>query len=284
MAEQTSRDFLKDFSEKLQARKAQQDKTASALKPVAVEYAKRQGESQKQYDQRVKREEQFNRHITSQPAYQKQQAQAQSGFTPSGAPKPSFLKGSPAGSEMIETMTPDQKAFVESLLPVIAERLTPLLNQLGTSPRTEMSSQIEQMFGHMNNPILQGLMNQGYRQNAQVLFPSQLAQQGSNDTLNALLGGLAQQYSPDIANYGYDIASEYLPRLAQGAGNLGRAGMNQAQQYGEAIMGIPQLLREGGKSFGESFQNPELYGGIPAGLSNLLGKLGSYLPQRNVQP
>lgn len=135
-------------------------------------------------------------------------------------PKPTFTQGADPYTQNIDTKTPEQKQNIKDTLKLLEGKWGPLLDQMAQSPKTKMSGQIEDWFSHMNNPIVQSMINQGYRTNPEVLFPSELGQHDSNRQLEALLSGLGQQYGPDIINYGYDKASEYLPQAYQSAKQL----------------------------------------------------------------
>jgi hypothetical protein len=106
-----------------------------------------------------------------------------------------------------------------------------------------MSGQIEDWFSHMNNPIVQSMINQGYRTNPQALFPSELGQHDSSRQLEGLLGGLAQQYGPGIAQYGLNKTAEYLPQAYDSA-------MGMAGQMGGGVMDILSAL-------GNRFRSPQ---------------------------
>jgi hypothetical protein len=96
-----------------------------------------------------------------------------------------------------------------------------------------MSSGLEQMFGHMQNPILQGFLNPSMGQNNQVLFPSQMQNQ-MNPELEGLFGELAQKYIPQGLNY----ASNNLPAAYEGLQGLGQQGFQYGQQAGGNIMDL----------------------------------------------
>lgn len=148
----------------------------------------------------------------------------------SGRKKPTLFEGTEASSENISTKTVEQEQNLKELLDLLKGKWKPLLEEMSKSPRTPMNQQIEDWFSHMNNPIVQNMVNQGYRTNPQVLYPSEMGQNDSNRQLDALLSGLAQQYGPQAMQSGYDVASQYLPQAydyAKGIpGQLGGGVMN----------------------------------------------------------
>lgn len=148
-------------------------------------------------------------------------------------PKAEFGKEQPAYLERAPKKTPAQEAFINSLSPLLSKELPGFFNELRKPASTSMSSGLEQMFGHMQNPILQGFLNPSMGQNNQVLFPSQLAQQG-NPGLENLMGQLAQQFIPQGLNY----ASENLPAAYEGLKGLGQQGLQYGQQAGGNIMDL----------------------------------------------
>ena len=158
--------------------------------------------------------------------------------------------GTDPRSENIDIKTPGQKEQIEELLNVLKGKWEPLLNDMEKSPRTAMNQQIEDWFSHMNNPIVQSMIGQGYRTNPQVLFPSELGQSDSSGQLNTLLSGLAQQYGPSAMQYGYDTASQYLPQAYNSA--MGMAG--QMGQYGQQMGGgLMDIL----SNLGNRFRSPQ---------------------------
>lgn len=168
----------------------------------------------------------------------------------SGRKQPTWTEGTEARHENIDTKTEEQIAQTKEILELLKGKWKPLLEDMAKSPRTAMNQQIEDMFGHMNNPIVQSMMNQGYRTNPQVLFPSELGQHDSSRQLDALLSGLGQQYGPDIMNYGYDKASQYLPQAYESAMQL----PGQIGQYGKQMGGgLMDIL----SNLGNRFRSPQ---------------------------
>lgn len=165
-------------------------------------------------------------------------------------PKASFLEGTDPYSQDINVKTPGQKEQIEELLNVLKGKWEPLLKDMAKSPRTAMNQQIEDWFSHMNNPIVQSMIGQGYRTNPQVLFPSELGQSDSSNQLNALLSGLGQQFGPGMTQYGFDKAAEYLPQAYDSA--MGMAG--QMGQYGQQMGGgLMDML----SALGNRFRSPQ---------------------------
>jgi len=245
--------------------------------------------------------------------------------------KPGVFRGAEPFTEKIPNVTPEQSQAMNFLLQrslpeaFINEKATPeqiatarkqglggVLEELGQKDLGPLGAQLEAMFGHMQNPILQGILNPALGNDVQVLFPSQL--QGHNKGIENLLAQLAVPLAQaGIANAPAALeylqahgpeAYQYLKAGAQGIGNyVGQSRpVQQGREYAEAILGIPGLAREAKQAIGESFTNPELYGGIPAGayqgaqdlygfaktlpgeaykdVSSLLSTLGSYIPRR----
>ncbi|CAB4127763.1 hypothetical protein UFOVP97_28 [uncultured Caudovirales phage] len=281
-------------------------------------------------------------------------------------------KGQKGGGEPInipQELPKETQDYKDLLLKEAQIGLPGLLQQLRTPYQSPMNQQVEGIFGHLQNPILQNLLNPDQRFAAgRSLFPSEIEneyqqmQQQQPSAIGSLLSSLGKHYyeteavpwlqKPEnlqwlgeqgipqaynqASNYGnqaYDYAKnsragqgigdilEYLGAMKQGFGRdaediggyLGMMGQGlgqDASEYADFFRGIPGLAREGVQSFGQSFQNPELYGGIPArayqgvqsglgglqnlgrfaktlpgeaynDISSLLSKLGSYLPSRN---
>ena len=147
--------------------------------------------------------------------------------------KATFWEGSDAHTENVPLYTPEQEKLMEFLGNEYQNRLPAFLEQISQKPSSPVTGQLENIFGHMSNPILQGLLNPGLGQNVQVLYPSQLQQQ-SRPGIDNLLGQLGQQYGPQIAQYGMENAPqalEYAQGLANQAGQYG-------QQFGGNIMNL----------------------------------------------
>ncbi len=147
-----------------------------------------------------------------------------------------FFEGTPGNHINMPLYSDEQLDAMEEALDAYRNAYPGLLQELAKPSETGMSKQLQSMFGHMQNPILQGLMNPGSSQGSQVLFPSQIAQQSSGGGIDALLGQLAQQYAPQAANFGYDMASEYLPQVYGAAtgfpGQMGGSIMNILSSLG----------------------------------------------------
>lgn len=148
-------------------------------------------------------------------------------------PKAEFGKEQPGYLERVSTKTPGQSAFINSLAPLLTKEIPDFLKELKQPSSTSMSSGLEQMFGHMQNPILQGFLNPSMGQNNQVLFPSQMQNQ-MNPGLEGLFGELAQKYIPQGLNY----ASNNLPAAYEGLQGLGQQGFQYGQQAGGNIMDL----------------------------------------------
>lgn len=102
-----------------------------------------------------------------------------------------LFQGTDPKAQQFSTKTPEQIKFMEDLLPLINKQLPGLLQQLsGQQQESPLQSELGRLFGTTTNPILQGLMGGQQNNTPQVLFPSQIAQQGNQD-LDRLLGQLA---------------------------------------------------------------------------------------------
>ncbi|MGJ0429579.1 hypothetical protein [Methylobacter sp.] len=228
--------------------------------------------------------------------------------------------------EKISNLTPEQSraayAFLQNTIPEAflpenatqeqiqqaqSQGLPGLLKELQKPYESPLNTQLNQMFGHMANPVLQNFLNPQQGNQPQVLFPSQLpqyyAQQnqqasgGMQDLLGQLGGQLGQsalQNLPGAFNYAQQnapIAAEYL----QGLGN-------SALQKGQNVWDFIRNPEHGrasspeGESIPAYFGRRALYGAAHplesaqeyanmvgsagsaglSGLQNLLSSLGSY--------
>jgi len=184
------------FAEAVAKRRSESAANPEKFKPTAM--SKEQKQQKAQYG-------------TSFKSYAEKKA-AQEAVAKSARKKPTLFEGTEPSSENISTRTPEQEQYTKDLLKLLQGKWEPLLKEMSQSPRTPMNQQIEDWFSHMNNPIVQNMIGQGYRTNPQVLYPSELGQHDSNRQLDALLSGLGQQYGPAALEYGYNKASEYLPQ------------------------------------------------------------------------
>lgn len=179
-----------------------------------------------------------------------------------GTPAPreaGVFRGKPEHFEKIPTLTPQQsKAAYALLQSVVPEAFLPenateqqravaqmqglpgYIKQL--SQPSPFESQLTSMFGHLQNPILQGLIAPQIGNQPKVLYPSELAQQGS---------GLA-------------------PLLAQLAIPAVQAGVNQLPgAYEWAQENVPQYYQQAKESRPGQFLQQ-----LPGNVMNLLSSLG----------
>lgn len=205
--------------------------------------------------------------------------------------------------EKISNLTPEQSraayAFLENTIPeaflpenatqeqIAAAKqqgLSGTLSALEKPYESPLNTQLNQMFGHMANPVLQNFLNPQMGNQPQVLFPSQLAQQ-PNAGLENILGQLAQQYIPQGLGY----AAQNAPAALNYAGDLAGQGFQYGKQglqnaYQKAAP-YAQNLYGGASEFANKFARvaPRVPGRMYKDISSLLSALGSYIPGRQKQ-
>ncbi len=103
-----------------------------------------------------------------------------------------FFEGKPGYHINMPTLTDDQLAFAKHLLPLVKQELPGLMKNLS-------SSSTQDMFGHMNNPVLQSLLGASQGYNPNTMFPSQMQNQ-MNPGLEMLLGQLGAQGGEYLGN------------------------------------------------------------------------------------
>ena len=220
-----------------------------------------------------------------------------------GSPKPrkgGVTRGEEPYYENIPSLTPEQSTAAYSLLGAavpeafLGKDATPeqieqarsqgvpgLLRELGKP--SQLENQLSSMFGHLQNPILQGIMNPYLSQpSPQVLFPSQLGQQ-STQGLESLLSQLAVpavQYGIENAPAAYDYLQQNIPGAYQYAKDLGQQAYESTPGHFArgAFAGITDpfgSLQETGQAFGNIGKEK---------LQSLMNALGSYIPRRGQQP
>jgi hypothetical protein len=151
--------------------------------------------------------------------------------------EPSLLEGHPAFYQNIPTRSDEEMDAAEEFLQQYRNELPGLLQQLGQSPETGMSKGLQSMFGHMQNPILQGFLNPGASQGSQVLFPSQIAQQSGGNDLQSILAQLAMQGAPQAFQYASENAPAAYDYLQQ---NIPAAYNYAAESRpGQFVQGLP---------------------------------------------
>ncbi len=203
------------------------------------------------------------------------------------------FKGSSANTVNVATATPEASNFMnKAIRPEMQTQFEDLLSKLQNPQPAPMNQRLEEMFGHLQNPILQGLMNpsQGYEARGSM-FPSEIEneymqspghfqspqyqQQNPFGNLLSALGqhGMQQHVTPWLNSLTpQDVQQAYgsyvepgLNRAYEGAGNAYQ-GLNNA--YGSA------------RDFGQDFYGfaKTLPGEAYNDMGSLLSKLGSYLP------
>lgn len=123
-------------------------------------------------------------------------------------PEASLFEGQPGYHINMPTLTDDQLAFAEHLLPLVKKELPGLMKNLSALPTQDM-------FGHMTNPVLQGLLSASQGYNPNTMFPSQMQNQ-MNPGLEMILGQLGAQGGEylgnklsDLGKYAYNNAPSF---------------------------------------------------------------------------
>ncbi len=199
---------------------------------------------------------------------------------------------STSGSYNIPTQKKEQTDLQNLAIQQFQKGLPELLERLRTPYTSPMRSQMEEMFGHLQNPILQGLINpQAQNQARGALFPSEIeqeymespqyqqSQQGPMGNLLSALGGhLFKQHAvpylnnlqpQDIQNFygqaeqlpgqAYEYARESRPFQALSAlGNVARHPIQNLQDYADYGMhgGVPNSALEALAKLGGAFTYP----------------------------
>lgn len=200
--------------------------------------------------------------------------------------------------EKIANLTPEQSkgayAFLEQTIPeaFLPENATPeqvqaakmqglpgVLSELGKPYESPLNTQMNQMFGHMANPVLQNFLNPQQGNQPQVLFPSQLPQhyaeqnQQINPSIQNLLGqlgGQAGQYALQNAPGAFNYAQQNAPAAYEALRGLGQQGYQAAAPYAQnAYQGAQNLYGQGREAFGNIAGGFEGMGPILAGGAGL---------------
>lgn len=213
-----------------------------------------------------------------------------------GNPEPGeakFLKGKKPHLEKISNLTPEQSraaySFLEQTIPeaFLSENATQqqiqaareqglggTLAALGQPYESPLNTQLNNMFGHMANPVMQAFLNPERGNEARgSLFPDRIEQQYNqgqhqqqqeNNPLRQLVGALGQHaYQQQAVPWLNQLTPE---DVQQGYGYI-EPGLNRAYE------GVQNAYQGAGNMAGNA------YGGI----QNLLSKLGSYIPKRGQQ-
>jgi hypothetical protein len=162
-----------------------------------------------------------------------------------------------------EELPAETQAYKDLLLKEAQQGLPGLLEQLRTPYQSPMMQQVEDIFGHLQNPILQNLLYPDQRFAAgRSLFPSEIEQEYMQTPM--------QQYEPPsaISNLLSSLGKHYyetqaLPWL-QNKENL--------QWLGEE--GIPQAYNQA-MNYGNQAYNYAAGSRPGQGISNILGHLGN---------
>lgn len=223
-----------------------------------------------------------------------------------GAKPGKFTRGKKESTVNKPTVSTETKEYMDTLRAEALKGLPGLLQQLRTPYQSPLTQQFESMFGHLQNPILQGLINpQAQNMPRGALFPSEIEQeymqspqyqqqQQEQNPLMGLMSALGQNVykhqvvpwlqRPETPQELYDYAQEGIPQAYEYAmgsrpiqalsslynstpGYIARGAL-----YGAAT--APQTLYESGKAFGNIGKDK---------LSNLMSYLGSYMPGRGQQ-
>lgn len=199
---------------------------------------------------------------------------------------------STSGSYNVPTQKKEQSGLQNLAIEQFQKGLPELLERLRTPYTSPMRSQMEEMFGHLQNPILQGLINpQAQNQARGALFPSEIeqeymmspqyqeSQQGPMGNLLSALGGhLFKQHAvpylnnlqpQDIQNFynqaeqlpgqAYEYARESRPFQALSAlGNMARHPLQRFQDYADYGMnsGVPESASDALYKMGGAFAYP----------------------------
>jgi len=148
-----------------------------------------------------------------------------------------FFEGKNATHKNFPTITADQNELLKLYGKEIHNNLPGLLQSLNAPHKSDTSQQLEQMFSHMNNPILQGLLGGGPNQyKPQVLFPSQLGQQnnGIQDALSALLGAGLESGVPATWDYAQQNVPQWYNQAKESA---------PGQWFGNALSALGNRFR-----------------------------------------
>lgn len=209
---------------------------------LAKKNEKRKQHSIKKFGQQSAIHEEFNPHLYKNGV-----------FSP---PEKGFFKEAPEWYENIPNMTADQLELAKLLTNTVKEQIPDFINRLKQPAATGMSSQLEEMFGHMANPVLQNYINPSRGQNAQVLFPSQLANQDLSNILGQLAtsgitSGLqslpkAYEYAQEYGPQAYEYVKEGVPKVYNYLG----------KNLGDLTSGIQNYADVGFKDI----RNPQTYG------------------------
>lgn len=217
-----------------------------------------------------------------------------------------LFRSKKAHYEKISQLTPEQSraayAFLENTIPeaflpenatkeqIAAAKqqgLSGTLSALEKPYESPLNTQLNSMFGHMANPVLQNFLNPQQGNQPQVLFPSQLPQHyaqqnqqsiGGMQDLLGQLGGQAGQYAlqnlPEGLNYAGNLAGQGL--------QYGQQGLQNAYQ---SVAPYAQDLYGGASAFANKFARvaPRVPGRMYKDISSLLSALGSYIPGRQKQ-
>lgn len=126
--------------------------------------------------------------------------------------EPGFFEGKPGYHINIPTMTPAQITHANQALKQVDEYLPGLLKGLSSPYKSGETDQLQRMFGHMSNPILQGLLNPNSGFGSQVPFASQLGGSGF-DTFGTQLLQQAIPQGLQYASQGFSGLSDILSGL-----------------------------------------------------------------------
>lgn len=151
-----------------------------------------------------------------------------------------LFKGKEAYHVNYPTLTEGQESALDQRYKQVAEGLPDLLKYLNGPEKSETAKQLEQMFSHMNNPILQSMMGGGPNEyKANVPFPTQLGRSGYGG--GGYGGGAIEDLLSQLIGSGINSVAEY------GSNNL--PSWQQVQQsrpgqwLGNALSGLSNRFR-----------------------------------------
>ena len=191
---------------------------------------------------------------------------------------------STSGNYNIPTQKKEQRVLQDLAIEQFQKGLPELLERLRTPYTSPIRSQMEEMFGHLQNPILQGLINpQAQNQARGALFPSEIeqeymmspqyqeSQQGPLGNLLGVLGGhLFNQHAvpyfnnlkPEDIQAAYGYAEPLINRASEGLGNAYHGAQN-------AYQGAQNLGRFAKTLPGEAYNDiSSLLGSLTGGIQN----------------